>query len=63
MTNDYSELSISEAPLSAVPGRNGHALVDWVERPEDTERRIQDSITLWSVSHSVMSDSLWPHGL
>lgn len=46
MTNDYSELSISEAPLSAVPGRNGHALVDWVERPEDTERRIQDSITL-----------------
>ena len=46
MTNGYSELSVSEAPLSVVPGRNGHALVDWVERPEDTERGIQDSVTL-----------------
>ena len=60
MTNDYSELSISEAPPSIVPGRNGHALVDWIERAEDTERGIQGSITLWSVSQSVMSDSVTP---
>ena len=46
MTNDYSELSISEAPLSVVPGRNGHALVDCIERAEDIERSIQGNITL-----------------
>lgn len=43
--HDYSELSISEAPLLLVL-KNGHALVDCIERAEDIERSIQGNITL-----------------
>ena len=62
MTNAYSELSVSEAPPSVVPGRNARASVDQVERAEDTERGIQSSITLWCTYILPLSWEMAPQG-
>ena len=58
MTNDYSDLNISDASSSVVPGRNVQASVDLAERAEETEVS-EVSTSPWAVHLFSLSLLTW----